>query len=175
MSRLCQSWNFDETIFKGMKQNYEVSKQLNPKKTFQALVICDREKLVFKYDLSSSQSARDTLDQLENCHCCYRVFDIIQIPNGLQLCSELFFHILSNYPNRFWSKASRIPMNFFLVSLDFLASLWASTTLQEFWWKRIKWSQHFFSNTTDKSFVVPSHLFESCRPHSSLINQRLQL
>ena len=32
MSRLCQSWNFDETIFKGMKQNYEVSKQLNPKK-----------------------------------------------------------------------------------------------------------------------------------------------
>ena len=28
MSRLCQSWNFDETIFKGMKHSYE----LNPKK-----------------------------------------------------------------------------------------------------------------------------------------------
>ena len=78
-----------------MKQNYEVSKQLNPKKTFQALVICDREKLVFKYDLSSSPSARDTLDQLENCHVCYRISDIIQMVS--QLCSELFFfHILRN-------------------------------------------------------------------------------
>ena len=44
MSRLCQSWNFDETIFKGMKHSYE----LNPKKPFKRpLVICDREKNSF--------------------------------------------------------------------------------------------------------------------------------
>ena len=154
MSRLCQSWNFDETIFKGMKHSYE----LNPKKPFKRpLVICDREKNSFSNMIYHHHPAHVTPSINGKIATSATEF-LISSKWSPSFALNYFFHILRNQPQQVFG--IKVP----LPSPEFLGGIFGlhqgpSFSVKEF-------LPFFFSNTSFQ--LVSSN--PAGRPPSSSIS-----
>ena len=170
MSRLCQSWNFDETIFKG-----ENSPQ---KKPFKPFVICDHgRKNSFSNMIYHHHRTHVTLS------INWKIATTFKLPNSwgyTQLAkngplalifNDSFSHSLA-LPKKqvFW--LLKVPWISFRVfsSWIFLASLWGLLSPGIFVENvPSKNGHYFFSNATDKS-LIPLVIYPYPVGPTSLIN-----